>query len=141
MRPNSSHSVIAIFLMASSLIAAQQKQTPTTTTIENKTRHATIEGVVRDLYCPLQNLAATADDYNVDCAVACLRAGSPIVIQTADHHFYIPVSADVPDTDQRPRLMPFAGRTVRIVGTIWERDGLNAIKIEQIEEIGKHPVK
>jgi hypothetical protein len=133
--------LIAILLATSSFAVAQQKQTAATAPIENKSRHATIEGVLRDLICPIQNLAATPDDYEVDCAVTCLRGGSPIVIQTADHHFYVPVSGDIPDTDQRARLMPFAGRKVRVVGTIWERDGVSAIKIEHIDEIGKQPVK
>ena len=87
----------------------------------NEGKPATIRGLVRDLYCPMQNLSATAHDANVECAVMCLRAGSPIVIQS-ESDFYFPISDSVPDKDQRPRLMPFAGtRSSRSSSTAFTR--------------------
>lgn len=92
-------------------------------------------GVVRDLYCPMQNLGAAAHDFNVECAVICLKAGSPPVIQSTDGQFYFPISDSMPDIDQRPRLMPFAGKTVRVTGVVRARNGVNAIHITEITEI------
>ena len=102
--------------------------------VPNKGETRTVTGVVRDLYCPMQNLGATAHDFNVECAVLCLKAGSPPVIQGTDGQFYFPISDTMPDTDQRPRLMPFAGKTVRVTGVVRARSGVNAIHITEIKE-------
>jgi hypothetical protein len=37
----------------------------------------TIEGLVRDISCPLQNKAATATKFNLKCARQCVEQGSP----------------------------------------------------------------
>ena len=97
----------------------------------NEGKPATIRGLVRDLYCPMQNLSATAHDANVECAIMCLRAGSPIVIQS-ESDFYFPISDSVPDKDQRPRLMPFAGTHVEVTGIVYVRNGVHAITIKDI---------
>jgi hypothetical protein len=94
----------------------------------------TVVGVVRDLYCPMQNLGATAHDFDVECAVMCLRAGSPLVIQSVDGQFYFPISDTMPDTDQRPRLLTFAGKRVNVTGLVRVRNGVNAISITAIKE-------
>jgi hypothetical protein len=43
---------------------------------------ATIEGLVRDVACPIQNLEATATHLSMKCLLACARKGSPLVILT-----------------------------------------------------------
>jgi hypothetical protein len=62
---------------------------------------ATIKGLVRDIACPIQNKVATARAFNLKCALECVRAGSPIVIQTDDGTLYLPISTSMPDEDQR----------------------------------------
>jgi hypothetical protein len=95
----------------------------------------TIEGLVRDLACPIQNLDAKATEINLQCALECVRHGSPIVIQTVDGELYIPISASMPDTDQREKLMPFVGKYVQAQGTAFERKGTRAIVISEIKEM------
>ena len=69
------------------------------------------------------------------CVEACARAGSPLVILTKDEKVYHPISAEMPDVDVRPRLLPFLGKLVKITGHVYERGGSNAISLEKIEEI------
>lgn len=95
----------------------------------------TIEGLVRDIACPIQNPDAKATVFNLQCALECVRHGSPIVIQTMDGELYIPISGSMPDTDQREKLMPFVGKYVQTKGTVFERKGTRAIVISDINEM------
>ena len=63
---------------------------------------ATIEGLVRDVACPIQNLDSSATHLSLKCVTECVRGGSPLVILTNDGVLYFPISAKMPDTDQRP---------------------------------------
>src|SRR5215471_12571069 len=67
----------------------------------------TIEGLVRDIACPIQNLEATATHLSMKCLLACVRNGSPLVILTKDGDLYFPISEKMPDQDQRQKLKPF----------------------------------
>jgi hypothetical protein len=96
---------------------------------------ATIEGLVRDIACPIQNLEATATHLSMQCLLACARKGSPLVILTKDGDLYLPISDKMPDEDQRQRLMPFLGKYVRASGAVYERKGTHAIAISEIEEL------
>jgi hypothetical protein len=96
---------------------------------------ATIEGLVRDIACPIQNLEATATHMSMKCLRACARNGSPLVILTKDGELYLPISDKMPDTDQRQKLMPYLGKYVRATGTVYERKGTHAIAINDIREL------
>jgi hypothetical protein len=61
--------------------------------------------------------------------------GSPLVILTKDGELYLPISGEMPDSDQRQRLMPFLGKYVRATGTTYERKGTHAIVINDIQEL------
>jgi len=69
------------------------------------------------------------------CLRACVNAGAPLAILTKDGELYLPISDKMPDTDQRRRLLPFAGKYVRVTGTAFERKGTHAITIDKIEEL------
>jgi hypothetical protein len=88
---------------------------------------ATIEGLVRDIACPIQNLEATATHLSMKCLLACARKGSPLVILTKDGELYLPISDEMPDTDQRQKFMPFLGKYVQATGTVFERKGTHAM--------------
>jgi hypothetical protein len=96
---------------------------------------ATIEGLVRDVACPIQNLEATATHLSMECLRACARSGSPLVILTPQGELYFPISDKMPDTDQRQRLMPFLGKYVQVSGTVYERKGTHAMAIGEIKEL------
>lgn len=95
----------------------------------------TIEGLVRDVACPIQNKNATARSFNMKCALDCARLGSPLIILTDDGTIYTPISTSMPDQDQRSRLMPFVGKYVQVRGQVFERQGTHAIAMEQITEL------
>ena len=117
--------------LASSQTAADTPQTEAPAQ-EHK---ATIEGLVRDIACPIQNLEATATHLSMKCLRDCVKAGSPLAILTKDGELYVPISDKMPDEDQRQRLMPFVGKYVRASGTVYERKGTRAIAINEIREL------
>jgi hypothetical protein len=119
-----------------SLMAASHS--PQTTSMAGDRANAskeTIEGLLRDVACPIQNLDGTATNLSLKCVRDCVRGGSPLVILTQDGHLYFPISAKMPDTDQRQKLMPFVGKYVQASGTVFERTGTHAIVIAEIHEM------
>lgn len=101
---------------------------------------STIKGLVRDVACPIQNKAAAARTFNLKCAVECVRAGSPIVIQSENGILYFPISSSMPDEDQHPKLAPFVGKYVEAHGQVFERHGTRAIAIQNIRELKEIPL-
>ena len=96
---------------------------------------ASVEGLVRDVSCPIQNHESTATDFNLECAIACAKSGSPLIILTKKGDIYFPMSDEMPDVSQRDKLMPFIGKYVRATGTVFERNGTRAIVIKDIKEL------
>ncbi|HEX3321912.1 MAG TPA: hypothetical protein VHR84_14485 [Terriglobales bacterium] len=95
----------------------------------------TIEGLVRDVACPIQNLDSHPTAFSRKCVEDCVKGGSPLVILTQDGQLYFPISSKMPDKDQRQELMPFIGKYVRASGIVFERTGTHAIVITKIEEM------
>lgn len=95
----------------------------------------TVEGLVRDISCPIQNKDAAATKFSIECVLECVRNGSPLIIQTREGVLYTPISDSTPDKDQRERLMPFVGKFVRVTGPVYERGGTHAIGVQQITEL------
>jgi hypothetical protein len=75
------------------------------------------------------------------CVQDCVKGGSPLAILTKDDRLYFPISAKMPDRDQRQVLMPFVGKYVRASGIVFERSGTHAIVIREIREMKEVPVK
>jgi hypothetical protein len=109
----------------------QNTSTPDTSSRGSK---QTIEGLVRDIACPLQNPAASATVFNLKCAQDCAKNGSPLIILTSKGEIYAPISGSMPDKDQRQTLIPFVGKYVQATGTVYERSGTRAIVITEIHE-------
>ncbi len=107
------------------------------TKMDPNAKTMTIEGAVRDLACPVQNPAGTATNFDLKCILDCVRHGSPIIILTKDGFIYFPISADMPDSGQRKKMMPFVGKYVQATGAVFERKGTHAIAITQIKELKK----
>ena len=101
----------------------------------------TIEGLVRDVACPIQNLDNHATSLSLKCVQDCVKGGSPLVILTKDDRLYFPISGKMPDRDQRQVLMPFVGKYVRASGIVFERTGTHAIVITEIKEMKDVRVK
>jgi len=90
----------------------------------------TVNGYVLDSAC-----AFTKDltkPISVQCAEACARAGSPLVILADNGTIYWPIADTTPSSGQNPKLMPFAGQKVTATGRVYERGGSSAMVIEKI---------
>ncbi len=92
---------------------------------------ATVKGYVLDSACAfVKNLKKPV---SAECALACAKGGSPLVILADDGTIYWPISDSMPATGQNQRLMKFAGQRVTARGKVFERGGSRALVIEQIE--------
>ena len=95
----------------------------------------TVEGLVRDVACPMQNHKSTATHFNLECARSCAKAGSPLVILTKADEMYLPMTNDMPDVSQREKLVPYVGEFVRVTGVVRRRNGTRTIVIKTITEM------
>ena len=92
---------------------------------------ATVKGYVLDSAC-----AFTKDlkkPVSPDCAKACAKAGSPLVILSDTGTIYWPIADTTPSSGQNEKLLPFAGQKVTAHGKVFERGGSTAMVIEKIE--------
>lgn len=127
--------VLAGCALVSALSASHDPQSTSMAGARANVSKATIEGLVRDVACPIQNLDGNATNFGRKCVADCVKGGSPLVILTQDGRLYFPISAKMPDKDQRQELMPFVGKYVRAGGFVFERTGTHAIVITGIEEM------
>lgn len=95
-------------------------------------RAATIVGYLRDAGC-VHRFHEVMKPLPNGCLEACVRGGSPLVVLTKNEEVYHPISTEIPDRDIRSKLLPYAGKPVRISGHIYARGGSKAITVEQIK--------
>jgi hypothetical protein len=93
----------------------------------------TVKGYVIDSACAF--VKDLKKPISPECALACAKAGSPLVILADDGLIYWPISAEVPATGQNERLMPCAGQRVTVTGMGYQKGGSHAIVINKIERI------
>jgi hypothetical protein len=91
----------------------------------------TVKGYVLDSACAFTK--GLKQPISKDCAIACAKAGSPLVILTNDGTIYWPIADTTPSSGQNEKLMPFAGQKVTATGKVFQRGGSSAIVIEKIE--------
>ena len=130
MRPGIAALTIAVLAMS---MCAQTASSDQSADLKpNKSTPVTISGYVRDMACLMKfNGALTPTN---DCALMCARSGAPLVIVTKKGVIYVPMSAEIPDTSQREKLMPFVGSYVEIRGEMFQRSGIKTIVIAQIKK-------
>ena len=91
----------------------------------------TIKGYVIDSACTFTK--HLKKPISADCAVACAKAGSPLVIQTEEGMIYWPISSDTPAAGQNDKLMSYSGKMVSVTGTVYTKGGSRAIVISKVE--------
>ena len=135
MRSAMGYGAIALLAGSMAVIVSGGVQKSTQPNADSEGMPATVQGLVRDIACPIQNKKATSTDFNLECALQCARNGSPLIILTDDGTIYIPISEAMPDVSQRERLMPLVGKRASVTGTVYERAGTHAMAIKQIQEV------
>lgn len=94
-------------------------------------KSATVKGYVLDSACAFTK--GLKKPISADCATACAKAGSPLVILLDNGTIYWPIADTTPSSGQNDKLMPFAGQKVTASGKVFERGGSTALVIEKIE--------
>ena len=93
----------------------------------------TVEGYVIDSACSFtKNLDKPISK---ECAVACEKAGSQLVIQTKEGIIYWPIDEKTPASGQNAKLLEFAGDRVKATGKLYDRGGSHALVIEKLEAV------
>jgi len=93
----------------------------------------TVEGYVLDSACAFtKNLEKPISR---DCALACAKNGSQLVILTSKGTIYWPIDEKTPAEGQNARLTEFAGGRVKATGKLYDRGGSHALVIEKIEAL------
>jgi len=94
----------------------------------------TVQGYVLDSACAFTK--SLEKPISRDCALACAKAGSPLVILAGNGTIYWPIADTTPSSGQNEKLLPFAGQKVTATGKVFERGGSHAFVIEKIEPLG-----
>jgi hypothetical protein len=93
----------------------------------------TVKGYVLDSACAFTK--GLRKPISKECATACAKAGSPLVILTDDGTIYWPIAHTTPSSGQNEKLLPFAGQEVTASGKGFQRGGSSALVIEKIEPL------
>jgi len=93
----------------------------------------TVKGYVLDSACAFTK--GLKKPISKECATACAKAGSPLVILTDDGTIYWPIADTTPSSGQNEKLLPFAGQKVTASGKVFQRGGSSALVIEKIDPL------
>ena len=93
-------------------------------------KSATVNGYVIDSACAFTK--GLKKPISSECATACAKAGSPLVILDDKGTIYWPIADSTPSAGQNDKLMPFAGQRVTVSGKTYARGGSTAIVIDKI---------
>jgi hypothetical protein len=104
-------------LLAAGIVARPQKS-------------VTVEGYVLDSACAFTK--GLEKPISRDCALACAKEGSQLVILTKDGAIYWPIDSATPAKGQNAKLLEFAGNRVKATGKLYDRGGSHAIVIDTI---------
>src|SRR5215813_7906129 len=117
----SNGATIACCLLVAGLLAANSK------------KPVSVKGYVLDSACAFTK--ELKKPISAECATACAKAGSPLVILSDDGTIYWPIADTTPSSGQNEKLLPFAGQRVKAKGKVFARGGSIALVIEDIERL------
>jgi hypothetical protein len=102
---------------------------------EETAKTTTVKGYVLDSACAFTK--GLKKPISADCAKACAKAGSPLVILSNAGTIYWPIANTTPASSQNDKLVPYAGQTVTVSGRVFQRGGSSAIVISKIEPVAE----
>ncbi|HEX3107062.1 MAG TPA: hypothetical protein VHQ22_21700 [Terriglobales bacterium] len=91
----------------------------------------TLRGYVLDSACAFTK--SLKKPVSAECAIACAKAGSPLVILTTSGTIYWPIADTTPSSSQNDKLLAYAGKEVTVTGKVFQRGGSTAIVISKVE--------
>ena len=100
---------------------------------EEAVKTVTVKGYVLDSACAFTK--GLKKPISAECATACAKAGSPLVILSSAGTIYWPIADTTPSSSQNDKLLPFAGQRVTVSGKVFQRGGSTAIVISKIEPL------
>src|SRR6476646_1398410 len=98
---------------------------------EDSAKSVTVKGYVLDSACAFTK--GLKKPISAECAIACAKTGSPLVILAPTGTIYWPIADTTPSSSQNEKLLPFAGKRVTASGKVFDRGGSKAIVISKIE--------
>jgi hypothetical protein len=98
---------------------------------EESSKTTTVKGYVLDSACAFTK--SLKKPISSECAIACAKNGSPLVILAPSGTIYWPIADTTPSSSQNDKLLPFAGQKVTVTGKVFIRGGSTAIVISKIE--------
>jgi len=93
-------------------------------------KSVTVEGYVLDSACAFTK--GLEKPISKDCALACAKEGSQLVILAKDGAIYWPIDSATPAKGQNAKLTEFAGNRVTATGKLYDRGGSHALVIEKL---------
>lgn len=93
----------------------------------------TLVGEVIDLYCYTADPAGGRGPAHAKCAQTCIRNGLPIGYLSNGKVYLIVGEKD--HANAKDLVVDFAGKESRVTGTLIERDGINALQIDKIDNV------
>jgi hypothetical protein len=93
----------------------------------------TVEGYVLDSACAFTK--GLDKPISRDCALACAKEGSQLVILAKDGSIFWPIDSATPAKGQNAKLLEFAGNRVKATGKLYDRGGSHALVIESITAV------
>src|SRR5499427_2799856 len=81
-------------------------------------KSTTVKGYVLDSACAFTK--GLKKPISKDCATACAKAGSPLVILSEDGTIYWPIADTTPSSGQNSKLLPFAGEKGTASGRVYD---------------------
>jgi hypothetical protein len=97
----------------------------------DSSKSATVKGYVLDSACAFTK--GLKKPISTECAIACAKAGSPLVILSDSGTIYWPIADTTPSSGQNDKLLPYAGQRISASGKVFERGGSTAIVIDKVE--------
>jgi hypothetical protein len=116
-------SLIAV-LTGAVLLGSAQEQT-----------EKTVTGSVLDSACAFTK--GLAKPISRECALACAKKDSQLVILQDDGSIYWPIAESMPAVGQNDRLLPYAGKRITATGKVYSRGGSQAMVIEKLASASK----
>jgi hypothetical protein len=115
--------LLLMFLIAAAALAADN----------DAGKPITVKGYVLDSACAFTK--GLKKPISGQCAIACAKAGSPLVILADNGTIYWPIADTTPSSGQNEKLLPFAGQKITASGKAFQRGGSSALVIEKIEPL------